>query len=443
MDELKKEETIHEPLTETNDESVVDKPTMHPEVEKILNYVVPKRKIHPDVRNEEPLTIGRLIDVKTDIRYDGGTRKPMMMHGGVLAILDGIGAELMEPKLERTGSFEYQVTQGVRFGDGSVFYATGECSDRNANPNELSGKFPVNQAHIRAINKAIIRGIGLYSALLTEEESDDFKEPKMKKLEEAYHLSMKKAKEKEERAKEKEEKLVKIIDGMIELIALPSTDDKYPNMYIHAIREDSDYLLELKNNENIYIGFVAGRILKNIQKDQELQATKDKFEEQLAEAEREAVEKAHEEAILFQEIEGSVEVREEGFLTPSETTSTDREDAIEIAHEEALLSNEEESNKTKEVAQETSLTETNHVEENEIVDAESQSTPFKELLKDLTNPPSSSQDPLDDNLMMKKIKEDSEALEIFLAQEAIKDASNETSAGGLFNPFVQLTIEDV
>lgn len=249
-----------------HDEQEIKENEIHPEVEKILDYMIPKRKVLDDLlTSEDGVRVGDLIDVRTDIRFDNQTGKPMMMHSGILAIWDGIGAEILEPKLEKTAPGEYQVVQGVRFADGTVFYSTGEASQRNTDDRELSGKFPVNQAHIRAINKAMIRGLGLYRVLLTEEESDDFKINQMallqQKNEEAFRQQQQYV-QALKKSKDKEQRLFLLIDGLIELASLPETDEKYPNRYITEIKEDVDYLEQLKMGEDKMIGFVANQFLK-------------------------------------------------------------------------------------------------------------------------------------------------------------------------------------
>jgi hypothetical protein len=248
----------------------------HPEIEKIMDYIIPKRKIRSDLIptqrkddfvEELELRIGDLIDEQFDIRFDQNTGKVMMTHSGILAIWEGIGAELYEPKLEKTGANEYQVIQGVKFADGTVFFATGETSERNTDSRDLSGKFPVNQAHIRAINKAITRGLGLYRIMLTEEEADEFKQSQVAKLKLQFEEAVGTINEK---AKAKEERLLKLLGGMMNLVSLPSSDEKYPNSYLADVKEDVDYLEHLRKGEDKIIGFVANQFLKEITKKEAL-----------------------------------------------------------------------------------------------------------------------------------------------------------------------------
>lgn len=237
---------------------------IHPEVEKILGFEIPARKIRADLRPAEGdgILLADLIE-PTDIRFDQRTGKPMMLHGGILSICDGIGVAFLPPAIEKTGEKEYQATVGIQLGDGSVFYATGEASNLNTDNRELSGKFPVNQTHIRALNKAVVRALGLYRVLLTEEEADEFKTPQVMKLQQGYEATLQEIVQK---AQNKEERLVKVISGMMDFVALPASDSKYPHAYLADIKEDVDYLKELKKGENKIIAFVANQLLKEQQK---------------------------------------------------------------------------------------------------------------------------------------------------------------------------------
>ena len=242
---------------------------LHPEVEKILNFEIPARKIRKDLQPEEGagVLLKELIE-PVDIRFDQRTGKPMMLHGGILSICDGIGIEFLPPEIEKTGEREYQATVGIRLGDGSVFYATGEASAQNTDNRELSGKYPVNQTHIRALNKAVVRALGLYRVLLTEEEADEFKTPQMQKMQQEFEAAFNQYAQK---AQNKEARLVKVISGMMDLVALPSTDEKYPNVYLRDIKdhiEDYAYLEALRGSENKILGFVANQLLKEHEKDE-------------------------------------------------------------------------------------------------------------------------------------------------------------------------------
>lgn len=265
---------------------------VHPEIEKILNYVIPARKVRNDLlTNENGVRVGDLIDRKVDIRFDNYTGKPMMVHSGILSIWDGIGAEFLEPKLEKTGPAEYQVVQGVRFADGTTFYSTGEASHQNTDNRELSGKFPVNQAHIRAVNKALIRGLGLYRVLLTEEESDEFKETQTTRIQQQYEDALLQVRA---QAQDKERRLLMLIEGMMELISLPESDEKYPNRYITEITEDKDYLESLKTGENKIVGFVANQFLKKRESESSIKDNSVQPEENLINEDQTALEDSQE-----------------------------------------------------------------------------------------------------------------------------------------------------
>lgn len=295
--------------------------TLHPEVEKILNFEIPPRKIREDLRPEDGsgILLRNLIEI-SDIRFDQRTGKPMMLHGGILSICDGIGVEFFPPEIEKTGEREYQATVGVGFGDGSVFYATGEASANNTDNRELSGKFPVNQTHIRALNKAVVRALGLYRVLLTEEEADEFKTPQVQKLQQEYETKLQ---EIVNRAKNKEERLLKVIGGMMDLVALPSTDEKYPNAYVADIKEDVAYLEELKKSENKIIGFVANQLLKN-QIIAQAETTEEATEETKTNEETPLTEK-EQEAFLQELKEGQEVLQQELEKAQQETSATSLE----------------------------------------------------------------------------------------------------------------------
>lgn len=233
--------------------------TTHPEIQKILDFPLPKGKVRSDLLDDNgELKIGDLIDDKGDIYYDPDTGKPMVNHSGILAIWEGIGAELLKPELEKTGDFEYHVVQGIRFADGTVFYSTGEAGNRNIDKNSLSGKFPVNQAHVRAINKAMVRGLGLYRMLLTEEEAEEFKLSKVKEAEKRSleRMNNLKVAHQNEMSKMKQ-KYSNMMKGMMRWMALSGEDEKYPNAYIWDVRHDEEYMKKLSESEDYSLAFVA------------------------------------------------------------------------------------------------------------------------------------------------------------------------------------------
>lgn len=240
---------------------------IHPEVEKIFNFEIPPRKIRADLRPEDGkgILLGDLIHV-SDIHFDKKTGKAMMKHSGILDICDGIGIEFLEPVVEKTGEREYQATIGIKLGDGTVFYGTGEVSNQNTDSRELSGKFPVNQTHIRALNKTVVRALGLYRVLLTEEEADEFKTPQVQKLQQEFEAKLHGI---IQQARSKEERLTAVIAGIMDFVALPSTDERYPHVYLaELLTTDPAYLEELIKGENKIIGFVANQLLKDQLKEQ-------------------------------------------------------------------------------------------------------------------------------------------------------------------------------
>lgn len=254
---------------------------IHPEIRKILDYVIPHRKIRSDLLQEfkdegkEEIKLSDLIKDEKTVRFDEETGKPMINHPAVLSIWEGVGAELFEPRVEKTGNDEYQVVQGVKFADGTVFYATGEASKRNTDDRGLSGKFPVNQAHIRAINKAIIRGMGLYHLLLTEEESDEFKTAKFISLQNEYEGKMRKLykdyqtnlNEVTKSLNNKNVNLKRLINEMLDFVAMPDIESNKPSEYIFEIENNTD-LKVLTENENKVIAFVANQILRKRQENE-------------------------------------------------------------------------------------------------------------------------------------------------------------------------------
>lgn len=247
---------------------------MNEDLKKIMDFVIPNEKIAPKkVEEVAELKIGDIIDPKMDIWLDNRTGKPMLNHTGTLKISQAIGVSWDEPRLDdRPNSnnekgFYYLVT--CRFVDGTSFPATGEANDINTEKNSPSYSFKQNQAIVRGMNKALIRGLGLYGLIWTEDEAEEFKKPAVLKLKEEYEEKLNQLNKK---WKERESGLLKLIDGMMKLVALPEDDEKYKKEYIVDVLnefKDTDYVNELKKSDDKIIGFVANQVLKEFSKKDE------------------------------------------------------------------------------------------------------------------------------------------------------------------------------
>lgn len=248
--------------------------TDHPNVQKILEYRIPKRKIAEDIIEElsignDGLRIGDIIDPKIHLLWNPNNEVATLYHSGVLKIADAIGAEFEEPKVEKTGRAEVKVIQMIRFGKAGLFPGVGEASEFNTS--EGSKKYLFNQAHIRAINKAVIRGIGLY-AISAEEDEEQMKlfgakmdvEISKSVQEIVEHKEKEMRKENEERDlryKKEIDSKNKIIFELMKHISLPEDDEKYPGKRIKDI-PDVEEIRNLQRHSDMVIKMAASYIYR-------------------------------------------------------------------------------------------------------------------------------------------------------------------------------------
>lgn len=255
----------------------------HPSVQKILDFKIAKRYINEVILEEEKgledgIKLESILDASSDIYFDEEREKASLRHSGVIKIINAIGAELREPKVEKTGSGEVVVVQSIKFGKMGEFPGVGEATKENAKGNG-TGVFYLNgQAHNRAINRAVTRGLGLYP-YLAEEDPDQAKifNGKMdievaRKVDEQLRIREKdirnEYKEKIEKYEKSQNSNKKYIDSLLDYVATPNDDKKYPNQKIKDI-DDLMYLRGLQRHEDEIIQKTASHFYR-IRKKEEI-----------------------------------------------------------------------------------------------------------------------------------------------------------------------------